>query len=289
MLYLLLLSNITLQFLVGADMETVSARAGHARASTTSDFYSHFITDRDIHASEIIVKYLNKLARYIADFYFYGIIIKGVDNMDKSFKWHLFFTSFIPLWISITIINIWKSVEWLINEINNELSTGENIVNFLKCNYLSIALILSITILLLVSTISLNKFLKNKIKEKNKPYCKIIEAKHGSNLTADFILSYILPMIAFNFTSLLDVILFLIYFSVLAFVCIRNNNVYINFFFEVKGYRMYYCKLQCMRANELVEYAGCLVISRKHLDSEINKSISYWDFENKIYIDIKKE
>lgn len=209
--------------------------------------------------------------------------------MDKSFKWHLFFTSFIPLWISIIVINIWKSTGWLINGVNPQLNFGANLVTFLKYNYLSVFLIFTITILLLISIISLDNFLKNKKVENNKPTCKILEAKHSSNLTADFILSYILPMIAFNFTSLLDVILFLIYFCVLAFVCIRNNNVYINFLFEVKGYRMYNCKLQCIRANTNVEYSDCLVLSKKHLDSEINRNIEYWDFENKIYIDITKE
>ena len=45
----------------------------------------------------------------------------------------------------------------------------------------------------------------------------------------------------------------------------------------------------CIRANTNVEYNDCLVISKKHLDSEINKPCEYWDFENKIYIDITKE
>lgn len=36
-------TNITLQLNAGVDMKTVSTRAGHARASTTSDFYSHFL------------------------------------------------------------------------------------------------------------------------------------------------------------------------------------------------------------------------------------------------------
>lgn len=209
--------------------------------------------------------------------------------MDKTFKWHLFFTSFIPLWISILIINIWKSVDWIINEVKEDLSFIDSIVGFLKFNYLSVVLILGITLALLISIINLNKFLENKKKEKNKPKCKILEAKHSSNLTADFILSYILPMIAFDFTSLLDVILFSIYFSVLAFICIRNNNVYINFLFEIKGYRMYNCKLQCIRVNTNVEYSDCLVISKKRLDSDVNNSFDYWDFENKIYIDITQD
>lgn len=49
-------TNITLQLIAGIDMKTVSARAGHSKASTTSDFYSHFIKNSDIHASQIINK-----------------------------------------------------------------------------------------------------------------------------------------------------------------------------------------------------------------------------------------
>lgn len=49
-------TNITLQLIAGVDMKTVSARAGHSKASTTSDFYSHFIKNSDIHASEVLNK-----------------------------------------------------------------------------------------------------------------------------------------------------------------------------------------------------------------------------------------
>lgn len=49
-------TNITLQLVAGVDMKTVSARAGHSKASTTSDYYSHFIKNSDIHASEILNK-----------------------------------------------------------------------------------------------------------------------------------------------------------------------------------------------------------------------------------------
>jgi integrase len=49
-------TNITLQLISGIDIKTVSARAGHSKASTTSDFYSHYVRNSDIHASEIINK-----------------------------------------------------------------------------------------------------------------------------------------------------------------------------------------------------------------------------------------
>ena len=47
-------TNITLMLTSGVDLRTVSARAGHARTSTTTDIYSHFIRNSDERASKII-------------------------------------------------------------------------------------------------------------------------------------------------------------------------------------------------------------------------------------------
>lgn len=49
-------TTITLQLVAGVDMKTVSARAGHSKASTTSDFHSHFLKNSDIHVSDITNK-----------------------------------------------------------------------------------------------------------------------------------------------------------------------------------------------------------------------------------------
>lgn len=49
-------TNTTLQSMAGVDMKTISARAGHARASTTSEFYSHFLKSSDKNASNILDK-----------------------------------------------------------------------------------------------------------------------------------------------------------------------------------------------------------------------------------------
>lgn len=47
---------MTLQLTNGVDMKTLSVRAGHSKASTTSDFYSHFLKTPDQHASATIDK-----------------------------------------------------------------------------------------------------------------------------------------------------------------------------------------------------------------------------------------
>ena len=47
-------TNITMQIAAGVPIVTVSARAGHARASTTTDTYAHFIRSSDVAAAETI-------------------------------------------------------------------------------------------------------------------------------------------------------------------------------------------------------------------------------------------
>ncbi len=47
-------TNITMQIAAGVPMVTVSARAGHARTSTTTDIYAHFIKSGDQFAAQTI-------------------------------------------------------------------------------------------------------------------------------------------------------------------------------------------------------------------------------------------
>ena len=52
-------TNITMQIAAGVPIVTVAARAGHARPSTTSDIYAHFIKSSDKTAAAVIDKVFN--------------------------------------------------------------------------------------------------------------------------------------------------------------------------------------------------------------------------------------
>lgn len=73
----------------------------------------------------------------------------------------------------------------------------------------------------------------------------------------------------------------------LAFLCIRNNNVYTNIWLEFKGYKMFLCELEADRMGRTHLYIDCLVISKNNLTTEIDNYMEYWDFDNYIYIDLK--
>ncbi len=139
---------------------------------------------------------------------------------------------------------------------------------------------------MMISIVSINKFLKEKKSNNYPPRIKIRKAIRVNKLSSEFLLAYILPMIAFDFTKLKSVVLFVIYFGILAFLCIRNSNVYTNIWLEFKGYRMYLCDLQADIMDRPHIYKECLVISKNNLTVKIENDIKYWDFDNYIYIDL---
>ena len=206
--------------------------------------------------------------------------------MDKKFKWNMFITSFIPLWLTIIVADIWSVIEsgiesWLFKD-----NVFNNIVKICKMNGVSILVVFTILVLMLISIISINQFIKDKCSSGESPQIKIKRATRANKLSSEFLLAYILPMIAFDFTEIKSVVLFAIYFAMLAFLCIRNSNVYTNIWLEFKGYKMFSCDLEANRMGRKHMYTDCLVISKNNLTVEIDNDMKYWDFDNYIYIDL---
>lgn len=152
--------------------------------------------------------------------------------MGLWFKFCMLFTSFSPLWISVAfqdIISIIDQKSFVITEI-------------IQLCVLSISMIVTISYLL--ST------LKIVGKEGGSEY-RVQEVRHEKSLASEFLLSYILPMFAFDFIVWTGAAQFLIYFAVLAFLCIRNNHVYTNLILELIGYRFYTCQVQDEKDSDL--------------------------------------
>lgn len=207
--------------------------------------------------------------------------------MDLKFKWDMFITSFIPLWVSIIISDVWSIIENVIKVYENWDEILSNLCNIWIANAVSVVVVLLIMILIFFSVKSLNSFLIDKCSNDGAPKIKIKRAIRANKLSSEFLLAYILPMIAFDFTELKSVILFTIYFSMLAFLCIRNSNIYTNIWLEFKGYKMYLCNLEASRVGRTYTYEDCLVLSKNNLTVKRENDIEYWDFDNYIYIDLR--
>mgnify|MGYP000320977530 FL=1 len=60
-------------------------------------------------------------------------------------------------------------------------------------------------------------------------------------ITAEYLLSYILPLFAFDFTKWDEVVKFLIFFLTFGYLCIKHNSFSVNIVLELLGYKMYDC------------------------------------------------
>ena len=123
--------------------------------------------------------------------------------MNRLFKYAMFFTAFIPLWITILFLDIMS----ITDETNNYI--GSEVVG-IGC--IAIGLFLS-AIIIFCSM--------RGVRSQNYTKYKILSAEQEKGITSEFLLSYILPLFAFDFTRWVSVFEFLIYFVILAFLCVR--------------------------------------------------------------------
>lgn len=165
--------------------------------------------------------------------------------MNKYFKVAMFYTSFIPLWITILFISILS----LIRDSSNPYTES-----------IEISLIL---LGLIFSTLIIIKVITSVSHEHGVKY-KIVDAQQEKGITSEFLLSYILPLFAFDFTKWDGAIMFLVYYGILMFLCVRNNNVYANLIFEFKNYKFYNCELQWTSEPD-VPTMQAMIISKKNL------------------------
>lgn len=175
----------------------------------------------------------------------------------------IYFSSFFPLWLSVLFLDI-KSI-----------AEGEPHI----CTE-----IISISVILLFSAFSFF-VLKAAMSPKDTNGSQVYTlkgAKEEKTITAEFLLSYILPLFAFDFTTWDGVVQFLVFFLVLAFLSIRHNHFSVNVLMELFGYRFYSCELENSDGKEIIK----IVISRKILSSQIGAEIHIRSINNEYCVNV---
>lgn len=133
--------------------------------------------------------------------------------MWRKFKWDMFVTSFIPLWISIVVLDAWNIVSLALKKWDDKNQVLENLQNILCSSYIQLISIAGIAVLVLCSIVGINSFLNKKLTVKSAhPKGTVKKATKANKLSSEFLLAYILPMIAFDFGDPQKLVLFLIYF-----------------------------------------------------------------------------
>lgn len=174
------------------------------------------------------------------------------------FQLSMYYLSFTPLWITVILMDIF--------------SIANNNAN-LWTEYLSILLLLTVFIF---AIIIVKKGLDSKKRDNTQEY-KLKTAKEEKFLAAEFLMSFVLPLFAFSFTKFQDVILFLVFFLIFGWLCIRHNYFCVNVILEIMDYKIYDCIYQTfdgvsiekkiISSRPLPQYCG-LIIRVRSLNNE---------------------
>ena len=111
---------------------------------------------------------------------------------------------------------------------------------------------------------------------------RLQDSKESKTITAEFLLSYILPLFAFDFTLWDEVVKFLIFFFIFGYLCIRHNNFSVNIILEIMHYRMYDCSLINADGKEVER----TVTNKNMLTTSKRKDIQVKILNNEYYLDL---
>ena len=111
------------------------------------------------------------------------------------------------------------------------------------------------------------------------------EAKEEKIISTEFLLSYVLPLFAFDFTKWDQVVLFLIFYITMNFLCIRHNYFSVNIVLEFLNYRFYNCVIE----NEDKIQIETRIISRNRLNILLGQSLNLKSINNEYRIDFSEE
>lgn len=183
--------------------------------------------------------------------------------MSKILSMCLFYSSFAPLWLSIIFIDV-KSI----------LENDRNIYTEL----LSIIIILIIMLICLIFMM-MGFCMPSNSGKKEFVLVKVTEEK---SITAEYLLSYILPLFAFDFTCWHGVVLFLIFFLTFGFLCIRHSYFSVNIILEIADFNFYHCELE----NEDGVIIEKKIVSRRKMCGLKGDTIKVKDLNNEYVIDL---
>lgn len=142
-----------------------------------------------------------------------------------TFQLSMYYLSFAPLWLVVIFMDIFS------------IFNGET--NLLT-EYVSIPLIVLVFIF---AFMNVRKGL-NPAKRDNTQEYQLESAGEEKFLAAELLMSYVLPLFAFDFTKFQGVFLFSVFFIIFGWLCIKHNYFCVNIVLEAMKYKVYDCTYQ---------------------------------------------
>ena len=107
-------------------------------------------------------------------------------------------------------------------------------------------------------------------------------AGEKKSLTVEVLLTYVFPLLTFDFRLWTSLVEFLIFFALVTFLTIRHNLITGNVFLELLGYRVYSCKL----SNSIDE---CYLLARSYLGGEEGSELKVAMLNDEVLFELRRD
>ncbi len=197
--------------------------------------------------------------------------------MSRCFLLAIYYISFAPLWLSVLIIN-GKSLFWGGSEDIKIEVVGSIFIIFLMC----------------ISWCYVWIQLKQKeMEQDNLHEYEVKSICEQKNTTVEFMLSYVLPLFAFDFTRWDGMLLFLIFFVVFGYLTVKHRIFSVNIILEIMRYHIYDCAVEVLNIHESADSKegkriNLLILSKRDIVDIYGTIISVSSINNDIKLDMGK-
>lgn len=179
----------------------------------------------------------------------------------------LFFLSFSPLWLAVIFLDVMSVADG-----------GEHLwTEYISLFLIALGVIISVIVMLL-------QFRERK--GRSGTGHKLLAATKQRAATAEYFLFYVLPLFAFDFTLWRQVVLLLIFFVVIAFLCLRNRQIYANVILECMGYSRFECTFEYPPKCTKRVKDNAIILSKQNLAAAINSERRLIELGGGYWLDI---
>lgn len=145
----------------------------------------------------------------------------------------MFLSSYTPLFIILFL-----KVLSQINE-DVEIFNKSAVLDYIYSNTTAIAVICAILLLIIVPNVILGLILRYTKSTTNLKQLNIHSVKKMNHIYMEYLISYIIPFLSFDFNNMFDMIALLFLLLTICTIYINSDLLYVNVVFNVCGYNLF--------------------------------------------------
>jgi hypothetical protein len=156
-----------------------------------------------------------------------------MSDLKIKYKIILFLSSYTPLFlilllkITSQLVDNYEKIEQFIPK------------NFLISNLVLFLVIFILFLIIIIPNIILGLILKDTKRTNNPKQLKIKSANKMNHIYMEYLISYIIPFLAFDFSDLFDIAALMLLIITIGIIYINSDLLYININFNIRGYNLY--------------------------------------------------